>query len=68
MFKKATNYAKAFESEELYQRQRAGASRERAAISHQPAELWSEQPLKIRTLPKELKGGWKITQDLGGKK
>lgn len=44
MFKKATNYAKAFESEELYQRQRSGASRERAAISHRPTELWREQP------------------------
>lgn len=44
MFKKALNYAKAVESEELYQRQRSGASRERAVISHQPTELWSEQP------------------------
>lgn len=44
MFKKALNYAKAVESEELYQRQRSGALREQAVISHQPAELWSEQP------------------------
>lgn len=44
MLKKALNYAKAVESEELYQRQRSGALRERAVISHQPAELWSEQP------------------------
>lgn len=44
MLKKAMNYAEAFASKELYQRQRSGASRERAVISHQPAELWSKQP------------------------
>lgn len=44
MFKKLTSYVKAFESEELYQRQRSGAWREQAVISHQLAELWSEQP------------------------
>lgn len=44
MFKKALNYAQAVESEELYQRPGSGASREQAVISHQPAELWSEQP------------------------
>lgn len=44
MFKKVTSYAEASASEELYQRQRSGAWREQAVISHQPAELWSEQP------------------------
>lgn len=46
-FRKATNHAKAFESEELYRRQRSGSSGGRAVISQPPVklpELWSKQP------------------------